>query len=243
MVNIFASPHEMAENMALNMINQIERAGKSKIPLNIALSGGNTPRLLFSVLAEKYSGPVDWRYVNFFWVDERCVPPDDQESNYGAAYKILLSNINIPDSCIHRIKGEEDPETEALRYSEEIKNNVPAFRNLPAFDLIILGMGDDGHTASIFPGSNDLFESDKICETTVHPESGQERITITGRVINNAGIVTFMVTGKKKSGIINKILGEDPAAKKYPAAYVTPVHGKLNWMVDADAASLYKNKG
>jgi 6-phosphogluconolactonase len=190
---------------------------------------------LFSLLADKYSGSVDWQKVHFFWGDERCVPPDDIESNYGTAYRLFLSKINIPAPNIHRIRGEEDPEMEAARYSIELINNVSPREGLPALSLIILGVGDDGHTASIFPGNLRLMDSEKICEAAIHPVSGQKRVTITGRVINNADWIAFLVTGSNKSNIVEDILRQHEIAVNYPVSYIVPVHGYVSWLLDKKA--------
>ncbi len=235
-VKIFKTPQELAEAMALILINQIRDAELRKSPVYFAVSGGNTPKLFFAVLAEKYSLSVDWSFVHFFWVDERCVSPDDPESNYGTVRRILFDKINIPDSRIHRIRGEDDPENEAARYSNEILSILGSADNFPVFDHIVLGMGDDGHTASIFPGNLNLLKSEKICDVAIHPETGQKRVTLTGGVINNADHITFIATGLNKSDIIDDILNKHPGSENYPASHIIPFHGKLNWLIDLKAA-------
>ena len=147
---------------------------------------------------------VDWSFVHFFWGDERCVPPDDPESNFGMVNSGFLSKIDIPAINIHRIRGEEDPSTEAVRYSSEIVNYTRTTCGLPVFDQIILGMGEDGHTVSIFPSNSEMLYSEKICEVATHPLSGQKRITITGKVINNSDVVTFLVTGHSKADVVER---------------------------------------
>ena len=149
-------------------------------------------------MANSSSDLVSWERVHFFWVDERCVPPEDPESNFGVAKSLLLDKIKIPSKNIHRIMGEMDPSEEAIRYSAEIAGSTVTKGRLPAFDLIILGLGEDGHTASIFRGNNKLFFSEKICETTVHPVSHQKRITITGAVINNADNISICCYRRKE---------------------------------------------
>jgi 6-phosphogluconolactonase len=235
-VNIFATPEEMAEDFAAGLAGRILKEGIKKHPLTIALSGGKTPKLLFNVLANKYSRSVDWSHVRFFWVDERCVAPDDPESNYGMTLQFLLSRIVIPENNIHRIRGEDDPEKEASRYSEEIKACSVTRNDFPVVDLIILGMGDDGHTASVFPGNLSLFTSYRAYVTAVHPVSGQKRITMTGKVINNAREVIFMVTGTEKAHVIGSIFNNDAESVKFPAAHIVPEHGKLTWLLDKKAA-------
>jgi 6-phosphogluconolactonase len=235
---IFRSPIELAMNFAEKMAGMIAASVKNAIPFTIALSGGTTPELLFQVLSENFAESVNWNHVHFFWGDERCVPPDNTQSNYGMALRKLLSRIEIQSANIHRIKGEEDPEKEAVRYSEEILMSLRERDGLPLFDLVILGLGEDGHTASIFPGHSELFGSDKICEVALHPVTGQKRITLTGRVINNADTVTFLVSGKMKANIVEKMFKKDSSDINFPASFIVPAYGKLYWYIDSEAAKL-----
>lgn len=237
LVKISENPYDLASELAGELSGMINRAAFIKKPMTIALSGGNTPRLLFSILGNNYSANTDWSYVHFFWGDERCVPPDDAESNFGMTRLALLDKIKIPRSNIHRVKGESIPEKEAERYSGEIKKIVRSVKNMPVFDLIILGLGDDGHTASIFPQNGELIFSEKICEVAVHPVSGQKRVTLTGTVINNADNIIFIVTGAGKAEVVAAIV-ENNREVSYPAASVEPTHGVLKWYLDLDAASM-----
>jgi len=237
-IKIFPTPLALAESLALELVSRIKDADTTVNPFTIALSGGNTPKLLFSVLAEKFARSVAWSNVHFFWVDERCVPPEDPESNFGMTNEVFLGRIDIPQRNIHRIRGEDDPGKEAERYSRELNELTVQKNGLPFFDLILLGLGEDGHTASIFPGNEKLFVSDKICVTPVHPSTGQKRITITGGVINNSAEIIFMVTGKNKAGIVNNIVGKGDNKKQFPASYVKPVQGRVMWYLDRDAGSM-----
>jgi 6-phosphogluconolactonase len=217
------------------MISEKENTGNS---FNVALSGGTTPELLYSVLGDHFSGAVNWNLVHFFWGDERCVPPENSDSNFGMTSRALIRKLTIPAQNIHRILGENDPEKEAQRYSREIRENTREKNGLPVFDLIILGLGEDGHTASIFPHSAHLLNSDKICEVAVHPVSRQSRITITGKVLNNADNVSFLVTGPKKAEIVASIINKHKSALNFPASAIVPTDGTLKWYLDKEAASL-----
>ena len=239
-IKIFRSDEESASALADELAGLINKFGEDR-HLAIALSGGSTPKLLFQALAERHRDSADWRKVSLFWVDERCVPPDDPESNYGMTRDALLVKIPLPHGNIHRIRGEEDPDSEAVRYSEVIERSVVRKHERPFFDVVLLGLGDDGHTASIFRGSEKLFEASETCVVAVNPYSGQKRITITGRIINNAGMVIFLVSGKKKAEIVNKIMCGGEKAE-YPAQYVKPVDGKVIWYLDAEAAALTSNQ-
>jgi 6-phosphogluconolactonase len=238
LIKIFPTPFELAERFAEELVNMIKEATKSKKNFSVALSGGSTPELLFSVLGDHFSNSVSWEFVHFFWGDERCVSPEDPESNYGMTRRKLLGKIDIPSANIHRIKGEENPEKEASRYSVEISDCTAKRNGMPVFDLIILGLGEDGHYASIFPGNNELLNSVKICEVAVHPVTLQKRITLTGRVINNADFVTFLVTGKYKADIVAKVINKSISSIDFPSSAVVPEYGLLTWFLDKDAASL-----
>lgn len=203
----------------------------------MALSGGSTPKLLFSVLAEEYADKTDWSKVHFFWGDERCVAPDDSESNYGAANKLFLSPIGIPESNIHRVLGESEPSDESERYSQEITKHLEDRDGVPVFDILMLGMGSDGHTASIFPHEIELLSSEKICEVATHPESGQKRITLTGKVLNAASNVFLLITGKGKASVLAEIINRKGAFETYPTSFINPPNG-CNFFIDDSAGSM-----
>lgn len=204
--------------------------------VHIALSGGSTPKVVFDELAADFHDSIDWAKVHLYWGDERCVPPNDDESNYKMTVDHLLSKIEMPEENIHRIHGEDIPGEEAIRYSEILKSRLPLYDGIPQFDLIILGMGDDGHTASIFPYNIHLWDSVNVCEVAIHPDSGQERITITGKVINNAKKVAFLVTGDSKADKVREIVGKKDNYRSYPASLVAPKSGGLDWFLDGSAA-------
>jgi 6-phosphogluconolactonase len=237
-IKIFSTPYELAVKFAEELVNSIIESADNRRPFTIALSGGSTPELLFSFLGDHFSNSSLWDFVHFFWVDERCVLPDSQDSNFGMTKRNLLDKIEIPSANIHRIRGEGDPEKEASRYSEEISDFTLIRDGLPLFNMIILGLGEDGHTASIFPGHLELFNSGKICEVAVHPLTTQKRITLTGKVLNNADTIAFLVTGSKKADIVEKLINIKSSAIQYPASYIVPVYGLLNWYFDEEAAKL-----
>lgn len=198
--------------------------------VNIALSGGSTPETIFDVLSQEYRHSIKWKRLRFFWGDERCVPPDHEESNYNMTRQHLFDHLPIPDKNIFRIKGELSPEEARLDYISVLKAELPKENDLPVFDVVMLGMGDDGHTASIFPYEKHLWNSPRWCETGTHPTSGQKRITLTGGVINNAREIVFLVTGKNKAPIVYEILNEKDGHQAYPAAMAD--RGKSIWLLD-----------
>ncbi|MGE5406201.1 MAG: 6-phosphogluconolactonase [Methanosarcina sp.] len=237
-IRIFPNSGELAATLADEIVRRISHSANSERNYSLVLSGGSTPELLYSILGDEYSDAIPWDFVQIFWGDERCVPPESTESNFGMAKRLLLDKIDIPESNIHRMMGEEDPLKEAMRYSNEISSLLPSRDGMPVFDLQIMGIGEDGHTASIFPGDLRLFSSSEICAVTVHPATGQNRITLTGSVINNSESVVFLVEGKSKAETIAGIISNEAEASCYPASFVKPVYGSLDWFLDEDGASL-----
>ena len=201
--HMFNSPLEVARSLIIRMNEQaLEKSDDEKY--DVALSGGSTPDVLFRLWANEFALRTPWRKFRFFWVDERCVPPTDDASNYGR-FKMLLSD-NIPDlkegENVFRIIGEADPKAEALRYSELVTSQVRKF------DCIILGIGDDGHTSSIFPGQEHLLSASMPYMPSVHPITGIKRVAMTGKPMLHAKQTIFMVTGSGKFNIINRIINE-----------------------------------
>jgi 6-phosphogluconolactonase len=213
---------------------------ESKNNFHLALSGGSTPKMIYKYLAENYKFKIDWQRIKFFWGDERLVPPNHPDSNYRLAKENLFYMISIAPEKIFRIHCEIDPYEEANRYASIIKENLSSVNTTPQFDLVILGLGEDGHTASIFPNYLNLFAEKNICAVTEHPETHQKRITITGTVINCAKQIVFLVTGQSKSNVVDIILNKKNGFEKLPASHVNPTNGELIWMLDNYSASLIK---
>lgn len=205
--------------------------------IHIALSGGSTPMVVFEELAANYKDSIPWSKVHLYWGDERCVPPAHPDSNYGMTKEHLLMGIDIPESNIHRIHGEDPPEEEARRYEGLLGDTLPRKYRIPHFDLVILGLGEDGHTASIFPHEMYLWDSRSCCEVARHPFNGQQRITITGKIINNAANIAFLVTGAGKAEKVQEILQKKGNFESYPANRVSPRSGELYWFLDKEAAT------
>lgn len=234
-VRIFSKPEDVYNAIAQEILKATQNS-KQDI-FDIALSGGNSPKGFFKVLSKKYANEIPWERIHFWWGDERCVSPENEESNYKMTADFLLSKISIPKENIHRIRGEEEPEKEAIRYSKEMENTLNSRGQDPVFDIILLGLGEDGHTASIFPDQLELFEHKNSCAVTSHPLTGQKRITITGNVLNNANRIFFLITGENKALRISEIMNDNEAAKLLPAYYISPTNGELIWFLDEGAAS------
>jgi 6-phosphogluconolactonase len=212
----------------------IQRSGQ----FTVALSGGSTPKGLYSLLASaEYKERVDWFRVHLFWGDERCVPPDHPESNFRMVRESLLSKVQIPSENVHRMMGEKEPEQAATEYEEHLRQFFHLPRGgVPRFDLIFLGLGEDGHTASLFPGSPALDEQKRLVATVYVERLKVYRLTLTLPVINAAAQVSFLITGENKSSIVKALLRADGDSSKYPAGRVRPVNGQLTWFITQDAA-------
>ncbi len=201
----------------------------------VALSGGSSPKRLYTLLGSPpCRDVVPWKQVHFFWADERCVPRDHTESNYKLAFDAFLSGVPVPEANIHRIKGEAGPDAAARSYEDDLRDFF-GDSGLPAFDLIILGAGEDGHTASLFPGSSTLGEMLRLAVPVHLGRTKKDRVTLTLPVLNHASQVLFLASGSAKSDIVSQLF-DGNNARRYPAGLVRPVHGAVNWFLDREAA-------
>lgn len=217
----------------------IHLAEKKQGDFHIALSGGNTPKNWFDYLGTHLAKWPGWKKMHFYWGDERCVPPNDPQSNFGMTDIHLFSKIrSVNRKHIHRIKGEIDPNLAAAKYEGLLKRNLPTIDGKPGFDLVMLGVGEDGHTASIFPDQIKLWHDPKWCVVARHPESGQHRVSLNANLINHSANVCFLVQGASKAKISTSILKNIDRAE-YPATLVDPSNGNLFWFMDPDAGKLW----
>lgn len=237
-IKIFDTSDDLAVFFNAWLLKKIKETPLNSF-LSLALSGGSTPKRIYRHIANSDTKNTDWEKLKIFWSDERCVPPDNLESNFKMAQQELLHALNIPEENIFRIFGEADPYFEAIRYSRIIETNIPVHKGIPRFDIILLGLGEDGHIASIFPDNMSLFNVPTYCEAVTHPQSGQKRITFTGKLINAAKNIIFLVTGKNKAGIVSKIL-QAGFSTHFPASLINPVEGELLWLLDSEAAELIR---
>lgn len=225
-----------AEACARHIIGILKEALAGQDRTTMALSGGSTPRLLFEQMAQ--SG-FAWDRVHFFWADERCVPPADPQSNYQLAEEFLFTPARIPHSNVHRVEGELSPAQAAAHYVEEIRNFFGlAPGELPRFDIVQLGMGPDGHTASLFPGSPALDDREFIAAAVSSPKPPPWRVTLMPGVLLAAGHSVFLVSGEDKAEAVRQVFQGDYAPQRYPAQMVSR-HGQgVTWFLDQAAASL-----
>jgi 6-phosphogluconolactonase len=219
--------------------------GKEAIRANgrffIALSGGTTPESLYRTLASPtFADRFDWSRTTFFFSDERCVPLNDTRSNYALANKTLFTPLSIPPSQVYRMEGESgDPQAAASEYEQRlhfVTKTVPSAQ--PSLDLILLGLGEDGHTASLFPGASILWDHQRLIAATQSPKDPPNRLTMTLAAINRASVILFLATGTGKAGVVRAILNpKTEAERQLPASLVKPDWGRLIWFLDQTAAA------
>lgn len=237
-LRLFPSAGDLAlgsAEMIVEYLNEdIHRLGSA----SFVLSGGLTPRTVYDMLASpSLVSKVDWSRVHLFWGDERCVPSNAPESNYRMAEESLLGNLALPDRNIHRIHTEHPPQIAATEYETEIRAHFGLrAKELPEFTVVLLGLGPEGHTASLFPGSSAVAEKARLVMVVYVEVLQASRITLTLPVINNARTILFLVSGRAKAGILREVLEDD--TPRYPAQLVQPTNGRLFWCVDAEAASV-----
>jgi len=209
----------------------------------IALSGGNTPAAVYELLGTRFKLSVDWKEVRFFWGDERCVAPDDKLSNYAMAKRTLLSHLTLRNDQVHRIQGELPPEEAARSYEEELKR---AFNlgegELPRFGLVMLGLGENRHTLSLFPGNPAINETNRMVVPVDVDATPRKRVTFTPPVANNAARAMFIATGKAKAEAVRDIIEGPRDPSRFPAQIIQPSDGELIWLLDKEAASLLSNR-
>lgn len=229
---------ELMDMIATQFVEIAKQAIAENGQFTVVLAGGSTPRDLYLLLSEApYIDEIDWTHVYLFWGDERCVPPDDDASNYWMVDDALLQYVPIPPENVYRIYGELEPEEAAEEYVEDLKTFFKGV-DIPVFDLILLGMGVDGHTASLFPQTSALGETIRTVVAHYVEKLEVWRITLTLPIINAAHYIFFIVMGQDKAETLKQVLQGEYQPENLPAQFVQPAHGQLIWFVDAAAASL-----
>jgi 6-phosphogluconolactonase len=228
-LQILTSKEDLARAAAEHFARTSSEVVAQKGFFTVALSGGSTPRALYELLADQFIDQIPWPNIHFYWSDERHVPPDHPDSNYRIANEAMLSRVPVLPTNVHRVISENRAADAARDYEDTIKQ-ISAD---PRLDLILLGLGTDGHTASIFPGSEVLHETKRLVAAPWVEKLNTFRITMTLPLLNNGASVVFLVSGAEKAQIVKEAL-EGP--EKYPAQAVKPRNGELIWMLDQDAA-------
>lgn len=240
-VIVVADQAALAREAAARFVASAEEAVPRSGRFTVALSGGSTPKLLYALLATApYRSHLPWRQTHLFWGDERCVPPDHPDSNFGSARSNLLDRVPIPTDQVHRMHAERDGlDVVARQYEAEIAWTFGVTRagQPPAFDLILLGMGSDGHTASLFPHTEAIRETRRWVVGNFVPTLRAHRLTLTAPILNRGLTVLFMVSGADKAPVLREVLEGPPDPERLPAQLIRPVAGHLIWLVDHTAAS------
>lgn len=238
-IQVAATEEEWIHLAVKTITNQATQAIQNRGFFSLVLSGGNTPKPVYQALASDYiQAMFDWSKWFIFWGDERCVPPNDDESNFRMAKLAFLDQTTIPQKNIHRMMGEIDPINAAQLYEEEI--NKFFLKKEKRFDTILLGVGNDGHTASLFPGVNALQEKKHWVSISQHPDSGMKRITLTYPAINQSRNIIFLVKGSEKSNVIADIINNPNNDPHYPAKGITGKENPPEWIIDTAAAGKLK---
>lgn len=236
---IFKDMDTLSEAAAEIFVDAAQQAISERSRFLAALSGGSTPSRLYRLLAsEPYRDRIDWAQVYVFWGDERCVPPDDEGSNHHQAYQTLLRHVPIPVANIQRIKGELELAEASNDYAQTLKRFAAPGRDWPRFDLVLLGMGADGHTASLFPGWPLNVSSPTLPVSADYQGRPAQRVTLTPPVFNSARLVLFLVSGADKAEALSHVLSDEIKPKQYPAQRIQPAEGQVIWLVDEAAAAI-----
>jgi len=236
-IRIFKNMESLSHNSANLFVEGAAQAIAERGRFLVALNGGSTPNRLFQLLATDYRDKIDWNNTHLFWGDERCVPPDDPGSSYGQAKELLLNHVTIPENNIHRAKGELEPHAASIEYAKILKSFANNNLEFPRFDLVYLGMGEDGHTASLFPNSPVDVTEPTLPVTANYQDRPANRVTMTQLVFNQAHVVAFMATGEKKANTLAEVLSDRYNPTLYPAQRIAPKDGNLIWLIDEAAAS------
>ncbi len=235
-IQIFDTPELLAAAAARRFLLLAEKA-LAQQPFSVALSGGNTPRRVYELLVtDEFNSKINWQFVHIFFGDERPVAPDDPASNYGMALTTLISRVPIPESNVHPISGAGDPNQNGRSYEQELRSYF-AGSAWPRFDLVLLGMGEDGHTASLFPGTAAISEKKAWVVANWIDRLNEYRITLTAPAINSAAQIMFLVTGGNKASRLAAVLNGPLQPDVLPAQLIKPERGELIWMVDKAAAA------
>lgn len=233
-LRVLSDPQAVAQEAAAHLVDCAQRAVADHGRFVLALSGGSTPQRLYELLAsEEWQVRLPWEAAHVLWADERCVPPDHPDSNWRMVQESLLSKLSVPPGSVHRMWGEDDPSIAADAHDLLLQCLLGP---TPRLDLAILGMGADGHTASLFPGTAALDEAERLVVANHVAALGAWRLTMTYRLLNAAADVVFLVTGAQKAEALRRVLHSSGDVEALPAARVRPANGRVLWLVDEAAA-------
>lgn len=247
-IQVLSEPQELSGAAADEFVRLAGEAIQARGLFTIALAGGSTPKMLYALLAgDAYRSRVPWDKIHFFWGDERHVPPDHKDSNFRMTLENMLSKVTVPAGNVHRVKSENpDARKAADEYEKELRDFFTSHKllanSLPRFDLVLLGMGPDGHTASLFPGTHAIREHERWVAAPWVDKFQTYRITLTPPVINNSACILFFVSGDEKAETLRIVLEGAAETDRYPSQTIRPTNGTLRWLVDRTAARLLRSK-
>ena len=234
-LHVFDDKETMSEQLASWIAHLVQDTLKNQDYFTLVLSGGGTPKLLFEKLASgEYKNKIDWKRIHIFWGDERAVPFDDDRNNAKMAYDILINHIDVPSGQVHIMRTDIEPKLAAEEYETILHQYFDKTSN--SFDLVLLGMGDDGHTLSLFPGSPIIEEHEHWVNSVFNEQQKMYRITLMPVVVNKASNIVFMVDGAKKANILQRVIEGPYIPLKLPAQIVKPSNGELSWFLDKAVA-------
>jgi 6-phosphogluconolactonase len=241
MILVYDDLESLSHAAAGLFVQQARQAMQNHGWFSVVLSGGHTPRRTYELLAQKpYRERVPWPYLHIFWGDERCVPADDPRSNAGMAREALLDQVPIPTTQIHSILCNQSPRESAAQYENVLR--VFFADQPPHLDLILLGLGENGHTASLFPDTPVLEEKERWVGEVYVPEQDLHRVTLTPPIINQATVVAFLVAGASKARVLSQVIEGSADTLRLPAQLIRPTKGELFWLVDQEASSLLRRQ-
>ena len=239
--SVWPQPDQVAHAAAQLFTDVAVAAAQARGAARIAISGGSTPKRMFALLADPlqpFLAQIPWEKLWLYWVDERCVPPDHSESNYRMTREAMLDNVPLPQSQVFRMEGEPEPEAAANRYETFLRNSMRLEgAELPTFDLVLLGMGDDGHTASLFPHTDAINELGRLVVANHVPQKDTWRITLTWPVINQGREVVFLIEGAAKADVLAEVLTGPRDPERLPSQLIRPATGRLRLLLDQAAAA------
>ena len=237
-IQVFPDLESLSHKAVEIFVDTSRRSIYERKSFSVAISGGSTPGVLYMLLgSDQYRDKIDWKHTHVFWSDERCVSPEHRDSNFRLASEGFLSKVPVPDKNLHRVRGEKGPEQGAQEYKNELRKHFGT-EGLPVFDLVLLGMGEDGHTASLFPVSMAIDETEQLAVPVYRDKPDHNRVSLATPVLSHALHIVFLVAGGSKSRIVADILVEDKGRDRYPAGWIQSMSTNVTWLLDREAAAL-----
>lgn len=237
-IQVFPDLESLSHKAVEIFVDTSSRSIYERKSFSVAISGGSTPKRLYALLgSDQYKDKIDWKQTHVFWSDERCVPPEHRDSNFRIAFEGFISKVPVPDMNLHRVRGQKGPKQGAQEYEDELRKHFGTV-GLPVFDLVLLGIGEDGHTASLFPVSMAIDETEQLAVPVYRDKPDHNRVSLSLPVLNHALHIVFLVAGGSKSRIVADILLKEKDRDRYPAGRIQSMGSNVTWLLDREAAAL-----